>query len=233
MSHADAPSPQPIRVVVLAEVRLYREGLTRLLSSHVGLVVAGSARADSISLEWIRDESPDVILLDATAACESTIVGELLHALPHVRIVAYGMRDDSDQPLRCAERGVSAFVPGEASDEELVRIIRGSARGELLCSPRIAALLMGRVRTLAQAQPQHLPGRELTSREERIAALIADGLANKEIAQRLGIELCTVKNHVHHILAKLQVSRRTQAIAQLRRGEGARRTGGGRGGSGS
>lgn len=216
MLHDNAASPAPIRVAVLADVRLYREGLARVLASYEGISVVGAGPAGDDASVWLRSAAPDVILIDGASACETTIVSDLLRAAPDARIVAYGVRDETDQPLRCAELGVSAFVPGEASDDDLVQIIRGSARGELLCSPRIASLLVGRVRTLAQAQAQHLPSRELTMREEGIVALIADGLSNKEIALRLGIELCTVKNHVHHILDKLQVSRRTQAVARLR-----------------
>lgn len=217
MPHDDAILHTPIRVVVLADVRLYREGLSRLLAAHDDLAVAGQAPVDTDAIALIRTARPDVVLVDAAAACESSIVEELLHTCPEARIVAYGMRDESDQPMRCAELGVSAFVSGEASDDELVRVVMATARGELLCSPRIAARLMQRVRVLAKSQPQQLPFRDLTAREERIVALIADGLSNKEIAERLGIELCTVKNHVHHILEKLHVSRRSQAIAYVRR----------------
>ena len=216
MTSTHEPDPRTIRVVVLADVRLYREGLTRVLSGQEGLTVVGSGAADLASLERIRGERPDVVLLDATAVCETGIMSALLRALPDARVVAYGIRDDGDQPLRCAEAGVAAFVPGEATGDDLADVIRGSARGEFACSPRVSALLMGRVRALAQGRRDESAEAELTSRERGIVALIADGLSNKEIARELGIELSTVKNHVHHILEKLHVRRRTQAVAYAR-----------------
>jgi len=125
--------------------------------------------------------------------------------------------DEERQALRCAEAGVAAFVTGEATGEQLLAAILDVGRGEFSCSPRISALLVERVRTLSQSAAAPTPHAHLTPRERAIADLVAEGLSNKEIAARLGIELCTVKNHVHHILEKLQVARRTQAAARVRR----------------
>jgi DNA-binding NarL/FixJ family response regulator len=94
-------------------------------------------------------------------------------------------------------------------------------------------LLVRRVRALSQGLAPNVPHDRLTPRERGIVALIAEGLSNKEIAVRLGIELCTVKNHVHHILEKLHVARRTQAVARVRRTRLLRPAANSPGGSGS
>ena len=213
--HSDSQSI--IRVMVLSNVRLYREGLAHLLKAHDRVSVVGAGAIDRTAMDAIRRDPPDIILLDATVVCESSIVQDLSPLAPESKFVAYGVTDEASQALRCAEAGVSAFVPGDASGEELVRILFGLRAGEFNCSPRVAALLMRRIRVLSAGQAPTRPQDRLTTRELGIVTCIADGLSNKEIAARLGIELSTVKNHVHHILEKLNVSRRTQAAARLRR----------------
>jgi two-component system nitrate/nitrite response regulator NarL len=214
---SDHVSHRPVRVAIVADVRLYREGLARLLSSYEALSVTSIGPVDRSTLEAIRRDQPDIVLLEAGAACQTTIVQDLSAIAPDANVVAYGLTDEASQALRCAEVGVSAYVPGEASGEELARTILSLRRGEFNCSPRIAALLMRRVCALSRsATPE--PSDQLTARELGVVAFIADGLSNKEIAARLGIELSTVKNHVHHILEKLKVTRRTQAVARVRSG---------------
>ena len=210
-------SPQTVRVMVLADVRLYREGLTRLLAGQEGLTVVGVAPVTEDSLLRVPTEHVDVVLIEGATACETSVVRDLARLAPEAKVVAYGVVDEDRQALRCAEVGVAAFVTGEATGEQLIGAILGVGRGEFSCSPRIAALLLRRVRALSQGVAPDVPHARLTPRERAIGALVADGLSNKEIAVGLGIELCTVKNHVHHILEKLHVSRRTQAAAQFRR----------------
>jgi two-component system, NarL family, nitrate/nitrite response regulator NarL len=206
-----------VRVVVLADVRLYREGLTRLLAEQPGLTIVGAAPVTQEALTRLAADAPDVILVEAATACETGVVRDLARLAPDAKVVAYGVVDEERQALRCAEAGVAAFVTGEATGEQLLDAILGVGRGEFSCSPRISALLVERVRTLSQSAAPAPPHAPLTPRERAIADLVAEGLTNKEIAARLGIELCTVKNHVHHILEKLQVTRRTQAAARFRR----------------
>lgn len=213
----DVEPPAAVRVIVLADVRLYREGLAHLLANRDGISVAATGPIDERALAHIATERPDVILLEAAAACDSDILQQLSRLVPHAKIVAYGVTDEGEQVLRCAEVGVSAFVSGEATAEELIGAILGLAREELNCSPRVAAILLRRVRTLAAGLTSLGRSDRLTSRELSIVALIADGLSNKEIAFRLGIELCTAKNHVHHILEKLQLTRRAQVAAHVQR----------------
>jgi DNA-binding NarL/FixJ family response regulator len=211
-----ADHPQPVRVIVLADVRLYREGLTRLLGENESIVVRGAGPTDRDGLASIRSERPDVVVLEAGSACSPALVREIERAAPDAKLVAYGVVDEERQALECAEAGVAAFVSGEATGEQLVSTILGVARGEFSCSPRFAAALVQRVRALAQGRAPAAEDSPLTRRERGILALIDEGLSNKEIATRLGIEVSTVKNHVHHILEKLHATRRSQAAARAR-----------------
>lgn len=206
-----------VRVMVLADIRLYREGLARLLARHSSLTVVAAGPVNEDSLFRVHQEGIDVLLLEAATACETHVIQNLALLAPKVKVVVYGMLDEERQALRCTEAGATSFVTGEATEEQLVSAILGVGRGELHCSPRVTALLVKRLRSLSQDLAPGVKHTPLTPRERDIVALIDEGLSNKEIAARLGIELCTVKNHVHHILEKLQVRRRTQATARVRR----------------
>ncbi len=130
--------------------------------------------------------------------------------------MALAVSEVESDVLAWAEAGVVGYVPREASLEDLVSTIEAVVRGELRCSPRIAATLFRRVTKLS-ANRRHTPqGIHLTPRELEILDLIDHGLSNKQIAGKLGIEVATVKNHVHNILEKLQVNRRGEAAARMR-----------------
>lgn len=213
---ADA-RPRQVRVTVLANVQLYREGLSRLLGEDEAILVVGAGPTDVECLAGIGRERPDVVLLEAGPACQPAFVQAIEQAAPAVKLVAYGVVDEERQAVRCAEAGIMAFVTSEATGEQLVSTILGVARGEFHYSARFATALIQRVRTLAQAHAPAADESPLTPREHGILTLIDEGLSNKEIAARLGIEVCTVKNHVHHILEKLHATRRSQAAARVRR----------------
>jgi DNA-binding NarL/FixJ family response regulator len=115
--------------------------------------------------------------------------------------------------IPCAEAGVAACLPRETTLADLSATIERVAAGESNASPRVAAMLLRRIATLAE---RNSPEANLTAREEEILVLIDDGLSNKQIARRLSIELPTVKNHVHNILEKLHVHRRYEAAARMR-----------------
>ena len=203
--------PPPVRVIVLADVRLYREGLTRLLAGQAGLTVVGAEPVTEEALLRVSAEHADVVLIEAVTACETSAVRDLARLAPESRVVAYGVVDEESQALRCAEVGVAAFVTGEATAEQLVGAILGVARGEFACSPRITALLVNRVRALSYGAASNSPHGHLTPRERGVAALVADGLSNKEIAARLGISAKTVQHHVAHVYEKTGARSRAAA----------------------
>ncbi len=118
--------------------------------------------------------------------------------------------------IRLAEAGVGGFFLHDGSVEELAAVIYGVMRGEASFPPRLAATLLQRLSALAAQVPDQAGEAALTARELEIATLVAQGLSNKEIARRLHITLATVKNHVHSILNKLQVTRRADVGQRLR-----------------
>jgi DNA-binding NarL/FixJ family response regulator len=207
-----------IRVVVISGICLYREGLAEMLdrTGAISVVASASDVTEGLRLWNGLDRPPDVILLDTTPADADTSIRALLASLPDVPVVALAVPNHETEILAVAEAGMAGFVTSDASVAELVAAIESVARGEALCTPSVAAALMRRLASLARSWAETDPIEPLTRREREILELIDEGLSNKQIAQRLRIELPTVKNHVHHILGKLGVRRRAEAAALAR-----------------
>jgi two-component system nitrate/nitrite response regulator NarL len=196
-----------VRVAIIADVRLYREGLSDALVRR-GVDVVGTAGDQSTALDCVTRLSPDLALLDMSTPDAPAILRAIAHL---VRAVAIGVAETESHVLACAEAGGAGYVPRDGSVDDLVAALHGALRGEVLCSPAITGSLLRRISELTP-RPS-LPAQRLTARERQIVELIEQGLSNREIAHRLCIELSTVKNHVHNILEKLGVGRRAQAAA--------------------
>lgn len=205
-----------IRVAILADIRLYREGLAQVLGSHPNISVVATAASTNGSLTSISDAAPDVVLIDMVMPDSLAAIRRVLAAAPGAKVVSLGVGEDDHEVVASAESGAVGYVPREGSLGDLVIVIECAARGEAVCSPRVAGALLRRVATLASDRGHNQIEGHLTSRESEIMRLVDEGLSNKEIATRLCIEVATVKNHVHNILEKLQVHRRGEAAARVR-----------------
>ena len=206
-----------IHVFIVDDNRLLREGLVSMLAEQEDLVVVGAAASGQEALERIKALRPEVALIDIGMPGKDGIeVTQDLHRdFPEVKVVILGMPDLTDEIMACIEAGAAGYVLKEASFDYLVETIRSANRGETFCSPRMAASLFSRVAELAG---ERIPRSsvKLTPREVEIINKIAEGLSNKEIAQRLSIEVQTVKNHIHNILDKLQLHNRLEAVQYAR-----------------
>jgi DNA-binding NarL/FixJ family response regulator len=203
-------------LVVIASVRFYREGLAELFEGVEGFEVVASVPSTAEALPAIEGSTPDMALIATDAEDGPALVRSIATRRPETRVVVIGIADDDPDVMSFAEAGVAGYVTDDASTDELVELVRGVARGEAPCPPRIAATLLQHVAAIAQDRRQSKTS-PLTMRELEIARLIERGLSNKQIAHDLSIEVATVKNHVHNILEKLQVARRGQAAAAIRR----------------
>jgi two-component system, NarL family, nitrate/nitrite response regulator NarL len=208
------PSPATARVLVVGDVRLYRELLENAVADEEGFEVVGSASCDVATMAaGISD--PDVVVVDTASLTVPDGMHTLATALPDAKIVGIGVADDEDSVVALLEAGASGYVSAEQPLSDLVAAVEAAANGELPCPPQMSAALAKRLAVLA-ARAAHDPANDaLTPRQREIASLIADGLSNKQIARRLSIEQATVKNHVHSILVKLGVSRRDQVGRRL------------------
>lgn len=204
------------RVFILSQIRLVREALALSLSREQRLSVVGVGETSSSIVETFVNAQADVALLDMSISGAVDAARSLATLSPPAKVVAFAVAEIDDDVVACAESGMAGFVSRDGTIDDLVAAVESAMRGELRCSPRVAALLFGRVAQLGARLPRDAALRLLTPREREVSALIDQGLSNKVIAKELHIGLATVKNHVHSILDKLQVRRRSEAAARLR-----------------
>jgi two-component system nitrate/nitrite response regulator NarL len=203
-----------IGVLIVADVRLYREGLAASLSGCAQLSVTATCGGRVDALSRLRDVAVDVAIVDMASRASLELIGDLRRASAAIKILAFAVEEVTADILDCAEAGATGYVTADASLEELVTAIECIAREELVCSPRIAATLFRRLSELTDGVVPGAPKGALTSRERQVFDFIRQGQSNKEIAQNLNIAEPTVKNHVHRVLEKLEVTTRAQAAAR-------------------
>jgi two-component system NarL family response regulator len=200
-----------IRVVLVSEIRLHREGLASNLDAQPGIDVVAVSDSLSEAVNVIHEREVDIVLLDLPPTPEYlSALADSVAALPDARFVPLGVVE-TEEAVAWAEAGAAAFLEPADSLDELHAVLQSVMRGELRCSSQIAAALLRRVQTLSTGQRPKDALSSLTVRELEILQLIGEGLSNKDIAQRTSLRLPTVKNHVRRILQKLQVTSRAAA----------------------
>jgi DNA-binding NarL/FixJ family response regulator len=208
----------PLRVVIADDHPFYRDGLAKLLQSN-GIDVAAQAANGEAAIRAVQETAPDVVVMDLNMPGMSGLEAtrQLTEVAPHTRVLVLSVSAQEDDVTEAILAGASGYVLKESPVEEVVAGIEAAAAGQALISPRIATLLLARLREQAQAQ-REVTTMELSERELDVLGLLADGKANHEIAEALYISPSTVRNHVANILAKLHVDNRVQAAVRAVRG---------------
>ena len=206
----------PISVLIVGDIRLYCEGLGQLLARDDRVGSAAVATSIDETVSRLGAEHPDVLLVDMAMSGSLDVVRATRAVAPALPIIGLAIPESEPEIIACAEAGVSGYMPRDGTMDDLIEAMEGALGGELRCSPRVAMALLRRVAALAPGPDERLSA-TLTRRELEVLRLIESGLTNKEIAGELGIEPSTAKNHVHHVLEKLGVRRRTEVAARLRR----------------
>jgi DNA-binding NarL/FixJ family response regulator len=198
------------------DVRLYRDGLASALATrdHLSVVGVSANRADARS--QINTAQPHVVIVDVATSESLDLIRDIRRDAPATKVLAFAVEEVTSDVIDCAEAGATGYVGADASIDDLVSAIERIAQEELVCSPRIAAGLFRCISERADAMAAHKPShlKSLTSREYEVLHCIRQGHSNKEIARVLNIAEPTVKNHVHHLLEKLEVTTRAQAAAR-------------------
>jgi NarL family two-component system response regulator LiaR len=199
---------EPIRVLIVDDHAVVREGLRTFLELQDGLEVAGEAGDGAEAVAVAERLRPDVILMDLVMPKLDGVeaMRELQARLPRARVIVLTSFGDDDRLLPAIRAGAAGYLLKNVQPQELARAVRAAHAGEALLDPHVAARLVE-----ALAEPREAEAERLTPREREVLDLIARGLSNKRIARELGIAEKTVKAHVSHVLAKLGVSDRTQA----------------------
>ena len=194
-----------IRILVADDHPIVRSGIVALISLDPGIEVIGEAADGEELVRLAAELSPDIVLTDLRMprmeGAEAT--ARILAADPSTRVIVLTTYENDDSILAAIEAGASGYLLKAAPQEEILAGIRSVARGEVALAPRIAAILVSRVRA---------PAPTLTTRETEVLALVARGLSNPEIARHLHLGEATVKTHLLHVFEKLHVNDRTRAV---------------------
>ncbi len=212
-----------IRVLLVDEVPLTCNAIASVLGEEPDMKVVSCAHSPDEALALALE--CDVALVSTELGSVTTL--QLVYAIkemaPTVKVLVLGLTEKREQVLQYVQAGAMGYVLADDSVEDMILRVRTACQDQALISPKIAAALMRRVNELARVAIQPMSAmtnngnghQELTPREREILQLIAEGLSNRQIAEQLVIEVGTVKNHVHNILQKLEVSNREDAAAYL------------------
>ncbi|WDZ85531.1 response regulator [Micromonospora cathayae] len=198
---------EPVRLLIVDDHPVVRDGLRGIFDGDPGLTVVGAAADGAEALAMVPSVQPDVVLMDLRMPGMDGITAtrRLVRAHPTVRVLVLTTYDTDADVLPAIQAGATGYLLKDAPREELTRAVRAAARGESVLSPTVAARLMGRLRG-----PGHEPP---SQRELEVLNLVARGLSNREIAARLFVSEATVKTHLLHLYAKLGVNDRAAAVA--------------------
>lgn len=191
------------QLAIVSDVRLYREGLAQVLALDPEIEVATTGSTRPLQ----------VILADAATLLRHGSLHQLAGSETDVAVVAFGIPERDDTAFFCARLGARGFVAAEDPLIDLTVAVHTVLRGEIYCSSRLTPLFVREATRLYVPDTISDPSL-LTPREAEIAALLESGCSNKAIARQLGIEVTTVKTHVHHVLSKLQLHHRAEAAAR-------------------
>ncbi len=192
-----------MRILLVSDVRIVLEGLHSVLAQQNGVDIVSSVDTRHATHCSAR-LNPDIVLFDAVRLESIGFVKDLVAASPHAKVVAFGVKELDGEILALAAAGTAGCVRDSAASADMLAVLNQVLCTELRQPPQTAAL------------PYYNGTMPLSPRELQIAHLIENGLANKEIGRRLGIEAATVKNHVHNMCEKLKVHRRGEVAARIR-----------------
>lgn len=204
MSHT-----QMIRVLVVDDHHMVRKGLATYLKSNSDLLLVGEASNGEEALMVFDEVKPDVVLMDLIMPKLDgvAVTREILKRSPNTKVIALTSYQDKDLVQSALQGGAIGYLLKNVTGEDLAQAIRNAYNGKTTLAPEATRIL------IQATLEDHNPGEDLTPRELEVLKLLADGLTNPEIANSLSISRTTARAHVSHILGKLRVSNRSEAVA--------------------
>jgi len=215
------PQSAPTRLYVVAENRLLRETLVRLFRKRADISIVGNTCCSQVALEDLISAQTELLLLDCfdTNQRSDDWLAELQQSVPGIKIILFGMDEDSDVFLRAVRRGVAGYVLKNASATELLDALRSVAQGEAVCPSQMCKVLFEALkREDLEPSDSSLGPYTLTQRQRQLMSLVAMGLSNKEIAANLNLSEFTVKNHIYRVMKQVDAQSRHEAVALIRVG---------------
>jgi DNA-binding NarL/FixJ family response regulator len=214
---------EPVSIYLVAENRLFRQMLIRLLRKRPDICIVGDSCYSESAGEEIAASKCDVLLMDFLATTSTTdLTKRVLEVAPSTKVIMFGMDHDPDTFLQAVRSGACGYVLKDASAAELVTAVRGVMQGEAVCPPTLCRTLFQFVSGEFHEMPPTAPlqgassQRVLTYRQRQLVSLVALGKTNKEIAASLNLSEFTVKNHIRRIMRQVDVRTRQAAVDALR-----------------
>lgn len=210
-----------IRVLLVNEIRLMCNVVAAALEDEPDIKVVECATSVEEALEKINHENIDIVLVSTRLPDRGALrlTEAVTETNPTMAVLVLGVTEKKERVLQYVEAGAVGYIVRDDTVEDMLAAIRAAQKGNALVSPEIASALMERVSELAgmfaDLETGVIESADLTSREVEVLELLGQNLTNQEIAERLVIEVGTVKNHVHSILNKLDVSTRDEAATYL------------------
>jgi DNA-binding NarL/FixJ family response regulator len=202
----------PLKIVIVDDHELLRTGTRQILSEADGMEVVAEASDAAQAIEAVEATRPDIVLVDIRLPDRNGIelARSIIEQSPSTRVVILSAYDDQDYVRAAMDVGVAGYLLKTMPGDELVRAVRATASGVTVLDSALTTNL-GRDHSGSDAGPQDAFS-ALTWRERQVVDLVAEGLANKAIATRLGISARTVEGHLNHVFVKLGVVSRTELV---------------------
>jgi len=212
------PSPV-LRVLVVDDHEVVRQGLVALLDRRDGFQVVAEAGTVAEALEQARRHEPEIVIMDVRLPDGSGIEAcrEIRAEMPTTKVVMLTSYPDEEAVLSAIVAGASGYLLKQVRARDLIAALEAVGRGESLLDPAVTEKVLERIRRIASGSQETDELSQLTGQERKILMLVAEGMTNKEIAAEIFLSDKTVKNYVSSILAKLNLERRAQAAAFVAR----------------
>jgi len=207
-----------MNIIVLTPVRLFGDGLGTCLSGRPDMHVLAVINDLASLRDRLSIGIADVVLVDVTQGVSLFDMRGIAIRWPDVKLVALGLQEQKQEVIQCGRAGFAGYVGRNASIDLLCHTLVEIAAGRFTCPPEITGSLMRALfrREDDTAPPESDADLALTRRESEVLDLLGQGLSNKEIGDQLCVSVATVKHHVHHVLEKLKLPRRAQAMRKVR-----------------
>ena len=204
-----------VNVIILTPIRIFGDGLAACFSSRSEISVVAIVNDLASLRDSVAAHESAVVLIDVTQGIDIFDVRAIATEFPDVPLLALGLNEQRQEVISCGRKGFAGYIPRDASVDVVSKALCDAAAGRLACPPEISGGLLRALFRREQCSDESHLDLALTRRESEVLELLGRGLSNKEIGNELCLSVATVKHHVHHLLEKLKLQKRAQAMRRV------------------